>query len=159
MSDRESVIVVAAKNAWAEYLATSCYICQAHRGLRDVPRMAFYNQGLIETLVPEILDAVERVRLSPEGIQADPHLSPELKARLQGVVTALSGMPYQEHLGKDQKVVFLSSPDSPETLRLPATIPNNKRSRDGKIVAFTYKQRYVDLPKLLASPKDTTALE
>ena len=41
------------------------------------------------------------------------------------------------------KVLMLSAPDSPETLRLDRPIPNDKLSKTGKTTAFTVGQRYI----------------
>jgi hypothetical protein len=158
MDSSDEVLIVAAKRAWHEYLACSAYICQAQRGFRFTSHMAFYCDGFIEALVPRILDVVENVHLSAEGIHADASLSDELKAQLQGVVRALSSMPGQQHLGKRQKVVFLSGKNSPDTIQLAQRIPNDKRDKNGSISAFVYGQRYAPLEKLRANPSGTSQL-
>ncbi len=51
--------------------------------------------------------------------------------------------------GRRHKVIILSAPDSPETLKLPQPVPNDKRSKTGKTTAFTMGQRYVSSEALL----------
>ena len=46
------------------------------------------------------------------------------------------------------KILKLSAPDSPDTLRLERPIPNDKRSLSGKTTAFTMGQRYVASERL-----------
>lgn len=46
------------------------------------------------------------------------------------------------------KVLLLSAPDAPETLKLPQPIPNDKLSKSGKTTAFTMGQRYVASERL-----------
>jgi hypothetical protein len=46
------------------------------------------------------------------------------------------------------KILMLSAPDSPDTLRLERAIPNDKRSQSGKNTAFTMGQRYVACERL-----------
>ena len=60
---------------------------------------------------------------------------------------------------EDFKVVFLSAPDDPGTVKLEAPIPNDKRSDSGKTVPFTFgKPRYVSL-QALEQATSTTHLE
>lgn len=46
------------------------------------------------------------------------------------------------------KVLILSAPDSPKTLRLDRPIPNDKLPKTGKTTAFTMGQRYVASERL-----------
>ena len=46
------------------------------------------------------------------------------------------------------KILMLSAPDSPDTLRLGRPIPNDKLSQSGKTTAFTMGQRYVASERL-----------
>ena len=50
--------------------------------------------------------------------------------------------------GTAYKVIFLSPPDSPDTLRLEAHIPNNLTTKSGRTTAFTQNQRYVSSERL-----------
>ncbi|MEZ6081261.1 MAG: hypothetical protein R3C56_38000 [Pirellulaceae bacterium] len=56
------------------------------------------------------------------------------------------------------KVILLSPPDLPDTLKLDAPIPNDKRSKSGKPTAFTMGQRYVS-SKALISVTTTSELD
>jgi hypothetical protein len=56
------------------------------------------------------------------------------------------------------KVVFLSSPDSPETIRLPQPVVNDYVDKKGAVTAFVQNQRYVSLAKLRSGPKKTSEL-
>ena len=54
--------------------------------------------------------------------------------------------------------MFLSGPDSPETLVLPQDIENDLTANTGRGVAFTQGQRYVSLSRLEKGPKRTSEL-
>ena len=56
------------------------------------------------------------------------------------------------------KVFLLSAPDSPDTLKLPAPIPNDIKSQAGRRTAFTMGQRYVSNAQLVVA-KTTSDLE
>src|SRR5258706_11110875 len=58
------------------------------------------------------------------------------------------------------KIVFLSPPDSPDTLVLPDDIANNLTSTSGseRGIAFTQGHRYVSLSRLEKGPKNTSEL-
>ena len=60
--------------------------------------------------------------------------------------------------GRTSKVFLLSAPDSPDTLKLPKPIPNDKKSKTGKGTAFKMGQRYVASAALLEA-KTTTDLD
>ncbi len=51
--------------------------------------------------------------------------------------------------GESFKVMILSAPDSPDTMKLPQPIPNDMKSESGKVTAFTMGQRYVSSQSLL----------
>jgi hypothetical protein len=56
------------------------------------------------------------------------------------------------------KIVFLTPPDSPDTLVLPNDIDNNLTSSTSRRVAFARKQRYVSLLSLVKGAKYTSDL-
>ena len=60
--------------------------------------------------------------------------------------------------GQRYKVFLLSGPDSPDTMKLPKPIPNDKKSKTGKGTAFTMGQRYVASTALLEA-RTTTDLD
>ena len=53
--DDDEVVVVAARNAYPEYLRRSVYVCQPNRSFRDgLTRMGFYANGAIQRPLPRI---------------------------------------------------------------------------------------------------------
>jgi hypothetical protein len=134
------VVVVAARHAWPEYNQIAAYVCQPERSFKQVSRIAFYSKGQVYPLVPKILEAHERVTM--------------VKGQYEGQLGALVDRLIREQRreeGGQFKVVILSAPDSPETIRLPAPIPNDLTSKAGKPTAFTMGQRYVSSEKLLSA--------
>jgi hypothetical protein len=91
-------------------------------------------------LVPKILASYEDVVMSRN---ADEPTLRELFNRLLDENRREEGERY--------KVLLLSPPDSPDTIRLPNPIPNNKISKTGKPTAFTMGQRYVSSVALMAA--------
>jgi hypothetical protein len=61
--------------------------------------------------------------------------------------------------GNAYKVVFLSAPDSPETLKLVHPIPNDLTSKAGKPTAFTQNQRYVSSGRLKVAKTTSDLIE
>ena len=131
------VLVVPARQAWPEYQAVHAYICQPNRPFQPVKRLAFYYSGEIQQVVPTILETWHSVRF--EHGKESGWLG-ELIERLLKEENQDEGMSY--------KVMKLSAPDDPSTLRLGAPISNNLKSDSGRPVAFTQNQRYVSLEKL-----------
>lgn len=154
----DEVFVVAASSAWGEYQRFSAYICQEKPTYKPTSHMAFYFEGAIETLVPRILDRVESVVLSRSGILKDDSLSAAHKDKLLRLVADLESARDDHHLGGRGKVLFLSHPNSPETIRLPHRIVNDKRTRTGKPWAFVVGKGYAPMARLLACPATTSAL-
>jgi hypothetical protein len=56
------------------------------------------------------------------------------------------------------KIVFLSPPDSSDTLVLPDDIANDSTSASERGTAFTQGHRYVSLSRLEKGPKNTSEL-
>ena len=138
-SDKD-VVVVAARDAWPEYYDKHyyAYICQPDRQFRQVTRLAFYFQGQIQPIVPRIIEPrhpnVEFVSNKHEG-------------RLGELVNILlKDGPRTE--GNFYEVVFLSPPDSPETLKLEHPITNDLKAKNGNLTAFTQNQRYVSSERM-----------
>ena len=60
----------------------------------------------------------------------------------------------------DRKIIFLSAPNDSETLKLPKSISNDKKSDSGKTVPFTYgKPRYVCLEQKARTTTEPEQLE
>ena len=149
-------VVVAAKSAWGEYQRLHAYIHQPNRTYRPVPRMAFYANKHIQSLVPKVLDTFPSV-LFEEGVtQPD--------SRLTALVTAyLAEQPTKR--GQTQGVFLLSAPASPDTLSLAATIRNDQLDKHGDLTAYTAGQRYTRqsqlerVAKLPSGQRLTSALD
>lgn len=134
------VVVVAARNAWPEYNELHAYICQPERPFQQVSRLGFYSKGTVYPLVPKILSVHDNVVMH--------------KDKYDGELGALVNRLLDEKLravGNQFKVMLLSSPESPDTLKLTEPIPNNQKSKTGKGTAFTMGQRYVSSKALLAA--------
>ncbi len=145
--DTGTAVIVAARSAYDEYLQHSVYVCQPNRPFRNVERFGFYSDGVIQQYVPRILESHDAVEFG-KGIH---------KKALGKIVDKLCELGLRE-IGRVYKVLILSSPDSPETVRLPEAIRNDKTSQTGKTTAFTMSQRYVSLEKLLRA-KYTSEVE
>lgn len=134
------VVVVAARNAWPEYNRFHAYICQPNRPFQQVSRMAFYSHGQVHPLVPRILETHDDVHMA--------------SGQMTGPLGALVQRLLDEELRNAEehyKVLLLSAPDSPDTLRLPGPIPNNLTTQNGKTIAYTQGQRYVASARLLSA--------
>jgi hypothetical protein len=144
----KDVLVVPARHAWPDYMTYSAYVCQADRPFQPAQRMAFYYSGQIEQPVPRILsieDSVEFSRGKNDGWTG------------KLVDSFLRDKPEQE--GSFHKVMRLSGPDEPETIKLDAPVVNDLRSESGRPVAFTQNQRYISLEKLRSSRKTSELIE
>ncbi len=143
-SDR--VVVVAARIALDEYLKYSAYICQPDRAFRDCVRMAFYTQNKIDCHIPKILGQIEAI--SRDEIETRTDLSDSDRARLRMLRNTMDSARSEDWGKRQYKIVFLTSPDSPDTLVLPADIVNDQTAGSGRGTAFTQGQRYVSLSRL-----------
>ena len=147
LANANDVVVVAARSAWPEYNKLHAYVCQPNRPFQQVTRLGFYSRGNIHPLVPKIVathDDVEMKRGKYDGELGklvDKLLDDELRPE-----------------GGVFKVLLLSAPDSPETLKLPQPIPNDKLDKSGKTTAFTMRQRYVS-SEALRLAKTTSDLD
>lgn len=113
----------------------------------QVGRLGFYSKNRVYPLVPKILlvqDDVEMVVGKYDG---------ELGKLVEQIVTKSARLRDERY-----KVFLLSAPDSPDTLKLSAPIPNDIKSQAGRRTAFTMGQRYVASSQLLLA-KTTSDLE
>ncbi|MHB8974690.1 MAG: hypothetical protein ACYC4N_30030 [Pirellulaceae bacterium] len=131
------VVVVPARHAWPEYERYHAYICQADRAFQSVTRVAFYSHGQIYPLVPKILESHDHIDFVPG----------KHKGKMGALIDTLLAETTRKE-GTVYKVVFLSPPDSADTLKLDAPIPNNLTSKNGQVTAFTQNQRYVTSERL-----------
>jgi hypothetical protein len=148
LASDNDVLVVAARDAWPEYNKVHAYVCQPNRPFQRVSRMAFYSKGQIYPLVPRILECHDEV----------PMIVGENSGTLGELVEQLIRDQRQKE-GERYKVLMLSAPDSSETIRLPAPIPNNLKSKSGKPTAFTMGHRYVTSEGLLAAKATSDLVE
>jgi len=142
------VLVVAASNAWGEYQALSAYICQPRRFFRHTSHMAFYAEGAIQPTVPRILEVVEACVLSEERIHSNKTLTVELRSRLLALVHSMKVKGIARNAKHEHKIIFLSPPDSPQTIQLSNVIQNDLVAKTGRPRAFVVGQRYVQMAKL-----------
>ncbi len=138
LTNPNDVVIVAARSAWQEYNDIHAYVCQPNRSFQQVTRVGFYSQGLIYPLVPRILETHDDVEL-----QRDTHTG------ALGVLVDQILDQNRRQLGERYKVILLSGPESEDTLKLPQSVPNDKKSKSGKTTAFTMGHRYVSSEALL----------
>lgn len=139
VANQNDVVVVAARSAWPEYEKYHAYVCQPDRPFRPVERIAFYSDGQINPLVPKILESHDHVEFIPEN-----H-----RGKLRQLIETLMAGTSRKEKGKAYKVMFLSPPDSPETVKLPFPVINDLRTGTGRTTAYTQGQRYTSIGKLL----------
>lgn len=153
LEPEKNVIVIAARIAWDTYQKYHAYVCAPDRPLGQANYLAFYAQGAIQPLVPEILEKYPEVVLERGKHSGD-------LGRLVNTLLEKAGKDVGETgwnkrgmqrfgTGELLQVVFLTAPDDPRNVRLVQPVKNNQKAKSGKkIVAFTMWQRYVSLPKL-----------
>jgi hypothetical protein len=62
-------VVVAAGDAYEEYLNRSVYVCQPNRPFKPVTHMAFYRRKRVEPQVPRILGIRDEVAFTEEAFE------------------------------------------------------------------------------------------
>jgi hypothetical protein len=159
----DAVLIVPARAAIGDYRNFSIYVCQPARSFQRIEYIGFYHNGIIDRCIAKILyepieevsltkEALEEANLTP-GVQA---LAPEVKTLLHELVDKLEAA--GRDIGGTNKVFFLSSSDSPDTIKLKQDIKNDLRNASGRPYAFTQGQRYVPMSALLKNPATTTEL-
>lgn len=153
----EQVLVVPARHALQEYLDHSVYICQPNRTFQPSSHLAFYAHGKIHRQIPRILGQIEEVVLDPDAITERSDLPVEQREQLAKIAKQIHR---PGPIRRDaNKVIFLTAPDSPDTLQLPADIVNDLASRTGRTVAFVQGQRYIPVARLMSTPSPTRTSE
>ncbi len=152
-SDR--AVVVAARKALPEYLRHSVYICQPNRAFQRCSRLAFYTNNKIDRRIPRILGQVEAI--SKNEVETRKDITDLDRERLRMLLKNLEPV-RSDDWNQQLKIMFLSSPESPDTLVLPHDIVNNLTTSSGKTIAFTQGQRYTSLSHLEKEPKTTSEL-
>lgn len=174
MENVENVVVVAThpELALAEYDRYSVYMCptpylETEDGelilsgygktlFWECSHFAFYYGNQIYPKVPKIQARIEVVGLDHEWIDGITSEDVEtqdvelVKQRLHTLVSQLENdkNPPTQRLNHFQQVFFLSKPDDEETVDLGNPIQNNKKSKSGRITAFTQRFCYVSLSSL-----------
>ena len=147
-SPEDLVLVVAAHLAWPDYKVLHAYICQPKRSFQPAAHLAFYSEGKIQPLVPRVEETIEAIALEEDQIKS-------LRAEVRGLAKELiQRIPAHspDRRGNTAKVLFLSAPDSDETVNLDSEIDNDLPA------PFTYGHRYVYLNALRGNPKTTREL-
>jgi hypothetical protein len=151
----DDVVVVAAKNAWPEYLEHAAYVTHSHRPRRPTAgRLGFYRSGAIQPLVPRIEDWLPSVLFTAgeaEGWRARGH---DRMAVL--IERLLRAGPRTD--GESFGVMLLSAPEDQATVRLAAPIVNDSRSPRGTPVPWTRWQRYTSLEALTSGATKVSEL-
>jgi len=156
-TNKVDTVIVAAKHALGEYLNHSVYLCQPNRSFRPVGYLGFYSEGKIDKHITKILGQVDKVLLTEKGITSG-NFDKKTEERLLELINSLERKDVRGRIGLEQKVFFLSSPDSYKTLTLKKDIQNDTKSITGKFVAFTQNQRYVSTFNLKKNPQMTSEI-
>jgi hypothetical protein len=153
--DSDDVVVVAARDAYPEYLAHGAYVCQPGRAFRGgVTHMGFYartdrtGRAAIQPEVPEILYRLDHVAFTPEESARRRHGDP-LQRRVGELIETLAEAGPRQW-GQSYQVFLLSPVDSSATVRLAQPVINDQVDRSGNPTAWTMGQRYVNLARLRA---------
>ena len=126
-SDR--VVVVAARFALDEYLKYSAYICQPYRTFQHCVRMTFYTRNTIDHRIPKILGHIEAT--SRDEIETRTDLADSERVMLRTLLTKMDSTRSEDWRTRQYKIVFLTSPDSLDTLVLPSDIVSTLTSKSG----------------------------
>ncbi len=128
-------VIVAARQAYDEYLAYSAYICQSGRSFRPVERLGFYRQKRIEPLLPLIEFTEDEVVLDEANARRLEQSEDPAERKIGELIAGLLA-DGSERLGQVQQVFLLSDPASDATLNLDEPIEHTGPS------AWTQGQRY-----------------
>lgn len=152
------VVVVAAREAYPEYLRTGAYVCQPGRAFTGgLTHLGFYTKGAIQPEIPQIIHREEAVVFSgPEADRrrAQAGYGPALAKIIEALLNNGSrsdGTAYQ--------VFLLTRPNDPATVRLDQPVQNAARTTTGRTIAWTRGQRYTKMEHLRANPTTTDELD
>jgi hypothetical protein len=158
------VVVVAARNAYPEYMHTSAYICQpeSQRSFQpQVHRLGFYAKGAIQPEVPVIIERRGEVEISAESIAALRATGNPRDAEFARVVEIYrTASSYARGVGAPfpAQIFLLASPSDPETKLFQTPIRNTTKARTGRGYAWTLGQRYTKEAALRQAPATTDEL-
>lgn len=147
-------VIVAARDAYDEYVERSAYICQsaATRTFRpNLLRLGFYRNKRIEPEIPQILEHDPAVRWTEDEARARAATGDPRDNRISALIREdlASGL---RGIGTDYQVFLLSDPKAPETLHLPRAIAHEAG------FAWTQHQRYTLTAALETNPATTDEL-
>lgn len=137
IESEKDTLIIPAKKAWPEYKQFFAYICQSERFFQPVKYLGFYTENRIQMFIPKILEVQDSVVMQ--------------KDKYSGKIGELVNCLIDNNLrteGKAYKILILSPPNDPSTIKLDKPIENNLISKAGKTTAFTQNQRYVNVDKL-----------
>src|SRR5262249_50771017 len=126
-----SVVVGGNKSAWQEYQRCHALVCAPGKPLQPVDHLAFYAANAVQPVVPAVLSVHDHVRFVAGN------KNPKLAAVIAQVLAA-----EPKRRGEEHKVLLLSEPQDPATLKLPQPIANDLVSKKGRRTAFTMDRRY-----------------
>lgn len=150
----DDTVVVAARNAWDEYLSYSAYVCQPRRSFQSgVSHFGFYHRGHIMDRVAQIRRWLPSVTFSYEEAA---RLVDKGEGEVAELITTMLDAG-ERTAGEPYGVMLLTSPDSSDTTTLAAPIVNDTLTAKGKPWAWTLGQRYTRLD-LLTSATHTSDL-
>lgn len=155
----EDTVIVAARNAYPEYLRTGAYVCQAGRSFKvGVNRMGFYTNKAIQPEIPMIRHRRDNLELSVEHATALKASGDKTDGEVGRLIEELlENSPRQS--GEAFQVFLLTSPEDEETLHLGKPIRNTTTDHRGQPWAWTLGQRYLRSDLLGERPETTTQLD
>lgn len=148
--DNDDVVIVAARDAYTEYLRHAAYVCQPGRSFRDgLTHMGFYTRGAIQSEIPEILYREDDVTFTSDEVarRSDGSANDQRVGELIDLL--LRDSPRQQ--GVAYQLFLLTPPGDSSTVHLVDTIVNDTVAASGRHWAWTMGQRYVSLALLTAS--------
>lgn len=146
-------VVVAARNAYHNYLDTDAYVCQPLRSFRDeITYLGFYKDKAIQREIPLIRHRRKNVLFSHDEARALRASGDRTDVEV-GVLLAKNLDSGQQAEGERYQVFLLSSPkDEASTLVLREAIRHTRRG------AWTQGQRYTSSEALRRGPATTEEL-
>jgi len=131
----DDTVIVAARQAFDEYLRYHAYVCQSGRSFRPgLTYMGFYRHKQIEPLIPAIIARRDDIILSEDRAN-ELEAGDQIDRSLAGLIRTLTSEGARP-VGNLNQIFLLSPPDDEHTLDLGEPILHRGRS------AWTQNQRY-----------------
>lgn len=154
--DTDDVVVVAAREAYPEYLRHSAYVCQPGRSFREgLTHMGFYTHGAIQPEVPRIRFREDDVLFTPAKVERRREGEEHDRRVAELIEVLLREGPRQQ--GEASQVFLLTPPDDPDTIPLEHKIVNDTVAASGRTWAWTMDQCYVSMTRLTAPDVSRTS--